>query len=126
MAERTIGTALLRGWDAVALTGYVVASVVRASAGLMRALLAPHHEFTSSVLRVELRCRTGTEIGLFGVLVALSPREVCVALGTQPPTAFVYALDAPDPDELAVRMRSLETRLLRVTRGRGTLQEVGT
>lgn len=124
MAERTVATSLLRGWDTAALAAHTAMSIIDGSARLIGALLTPRHEFTSSILSIELRCRTSTEIGLFGLLVALSPREVCVALGTRPARAFVYALDAPDAGELAERMQRVETRILRVTRGRNAVQEV--
>lgn len=124
MVERTLTTTLLRGWDTVALAGHTGMSIIDGSARLIGALLTPRHEFTSSILGFELRCRSRTEIGLFGLLVALSPREVCVAVGTRPPRVFVYALDSPDADELTERMQQLEKRILRVTRGRDALKEV--
>ncbi len=111
-----------RGWDFVILVGYVVGAIAGGAAGLVRAILSPSHVFTTRIVRVELRCQSSTEIGLFALLLALSPREVCVALGTRPAVAFIFALDAPGTDELADRMRRLETRILRVCRGRHAME----
>lgn len=114
---------LTRTWDLVVLVVTVAAGVVSDSARVMSGVLRPSHRFTSSVLELPLRCRTSREIGVFTTLIGVSPTEITVAVATEPPRAFVYALDAPDPDALTAKLRELETRVLRVTRGRTGVEE---
>lgn len=113
---------LTRVWDTVVLVVAVAVGAVVDGAVLMRGILTPRHRFTSSVLELPLRCRSPREIGVFATLIGVSPTAITVVVGADPPRLFVYALDAPERAPLVAKLRGLETRVLRVTRGRGDVE----
>ncbi|MDD9208182.1 Na+/H+ antiporter subunit E [Georgenia sp. 10Sc9-8] len=113
---------LIRVWDTAALVVTVAVGAVVDGVGLMRGILTPRHRFTSSVLELPLRCRSPREIGVFSTLIGVSPTAITVVVGAEPPRLFVYAVDAPDRAPLIAKLRGLETRVLRVTRGRDDVE----
>lgn len=104
---RAVGFAGLLTWDLILSSLRVAYDVVTPAANRRVA-----------VVRVPLEARTDLEIGLFSLLVTVTPGSmVCMLiLEGDARVAYVHAMFVEDPGEFAWQMRDIERRVLELTR----------
>lgn len=102
---------------------FILAEVVKGSWHVARDALTPGLDSTPAIVELPLRCRSDLEITAMASSITITPGTLVLgtaaAQGDDPPTLFVHSLYEPDRAQLIAGLRDMESRLLRVTRGRG-------
>ncbi|MFB9731585.1 MULTISPECIES: Na+/H+ antiporter subunit E [Ornithinimicrobium] len=104
---------------AVWLTG----EIVKGALDVAKDAVLPGVDMQPAILELPLRCSTDLEISVMASSITITPGTITVgiasAAGTTPPTLFVHAIYASDPEEIRTGLRHMEDRVLRTTRGPG-------
>ncbi len=109
---RLAGLVVYFGWELVVANATVAWEVV-----------TPGSALAPGITEVPLRCRTDLEIATLANLINLTPGTLTVAISRNPPTFWVHASHAGDPDSFRDRIDELECRMLDVLRFEGRPDE---
>ncbi|RNL83871.1 Na+/H+ antiporter subunit E [Halostreptopolyspora alba] len=104
------------------LAGFVVFfgwELVVANATVAWEVITPGSALKPGITEVPLRCRTDLEIATMANLITLTPGTLTVAITRDPPTLYVHATHAGDPDSFRESLDELECRILDVLRFEG-------
>ncbi|MBB4929450.1 multicomponent Na+:H+ antiporter subunit E [Lipingzhangella halophila] len=109
---RLAGFALYFGWE-----------LVLANATVAWEVATPGSALAPGITEVPLRCRTDLEIVTMSNLITLTPGTLTLAIRRDPPTLYVHASHAGDPDSFRETLDELECRILDVLRFEGRPDE---
>ncbi|WP_052465971.1 Na+/H+ antiporter subunit E [Mobilicoccus massiliensis] len=107
---------------ALSYLAYIVAAIGSGTWQICRAAVSRRRLIRPGIVELPLRCRTDGEIVAMSSSITITPGTLVVgtaaATRTAPPTLFVHAMFCSDREAVLADLRDMETRLLRVTRGR--------
>lgn len=102
---------------------WLTGEIVKGAFDVAKDALLPGVDMQPAILELPLRCSTDLEISLMASSITITPGTITVgiasAAGTTPPTLYVHAIYAHDPEEIRTGLRHMEDRVLRMTRGPG-------
>lgn len=108
---------LRRVWAAVKLFLLFLKELVVANIDVIKVVLSPKLNITSSVIAVPTKLETKGEITLLAVLITLTPGTLSMDFSDDSQTIYIHALDAPNRDELIKQIQdSFERAIMEVTR----------
>lgn len=89
----------------------------------------PGVDMDPAILELPLRCTTDLEVSIMASSITITPGTITVgiasAAGGTPPTLYVHAIYAPDPDQNRSALREMEDQVLLMTRGPGWERSTG-
>lgn len=107
---------------ALSYCGFILAEVIKGSLALAVDAFSPRSLSTPSIVEYPLQCRSDLEVAVFTSSITITPGTLVLGLagadGDSPATIFVHSLFGGEREPVVAGLRTLEERLLRVTRGR--------
>ncbi|WP_017587733.1 Na+/H+ antiporter subunit E [Nocardiopsis ganjiahuensis] len=94
--------------------------IIRTSFEVMRDILTPGSSTNPAFVEVPVRCRTDLEFTLLANLISLTPGTVTVAVRQEPAALWVHGLYVEDRESFRQDIRTMEDRVLAVTRPTGS------
>lgn len=108
--------------NALGYTAWILKEVVSGSIDVITHIFKPGTYGHPMIVELPLRCVTDVEITLMASSITITPGTLVVAVGAgddhRPPTLFVHSLFSDSEDEALEGLQDMESRLLKVTRGR--------
>lgn len=108
--------------SAVGYSAWILKEVVVGSVEVITHIFQSGGYGHPMIVELPLRCVTDVEVTLMASSITITPGTLVVAVGAgderRPPTLFVHVLFADSEDEALEGLRDMESRLLKVTRGR--------
>lgn len=99
------------------LAGYVAWELVLSSLRVAFDVITPAANRQPAIIRIPLDARTDTEIGLFCLLVTVTPGSLVCKLSPDRRTAYVHAMFVDDPEAFRDQLKhDIERRVLELTR----------
>lgn len=102
---------------------WLTLEIVRGGLRVGRDAISPGLDMQPAILELPLRCTTDLEISIMASSITITPGTITVgiagAAGATPPTLYVHAIYAHDPQGTRDGLRDMEDRVLRMTRGHG-------
>lgn len=112
----------MRLWYLASYLLFIIREVYVGSWAIARDTLTPGVDSTPAIVELPLRCRSDLEITALTSSITITPGTLVLgtaaAQGSRPPTVFVHSLYGASREEILAGLRDMESRLLRVTRGR--------
>lgn len=100
---------------------WLAVEVVKGALLVARDAILPGVDMQPAILELPLRCSTDLEISVMASSITITPGTITVgvasAVGAAPPTLYVHAIYASDPEQVRADLRGMEDRVLRMTRG---------
>jgi multicomponent Na+:H+ antiporter subunit E len=113
---------MTRARGAVAYVVWLTWQVISLSVRLGRDVFTPGLDITPRIVRLPLRCTTDLEVTLLASSITITPGTLVLGIAPAadgaPRALFVQALYGADGDEVMAGLTDMESRLLRMTRGR--------
>lgn len=101
---------------------WILGEVVKGSWNVMRDTITPGVDSTPMIVELPLRCRSDLEITAMASSITITPGTLVVGTASAHngvgPSLFVQSLYVDSREQLLADLRDMESRLLRVTRGR--------
>ncbi|MFK5634477.1 MULTISPECIES: Na+/H+ antiporter subunit E [unclassified Ornithinimicrobium] len=101
---------------------WLTGEIVKGALAVARDAVVPGVDMDPAILELPLRCSTDLEISVMASSITITPGTITVgiagAAGGTPPTLYVHAIYASEPEEVRGALRGMEDRVLRMTRGR--------
>lgn len=111
----------------VSYSAWLGVQIVKGALDIARDAFLPGVDMQPAILELPLRCTTDLEVSLMASSITITPGTITVgiasAAGAAPPTLYVHAICAHDPEEVRTSLRDMEDHLLVMTRGRGWATE---
>ncbi len=111
----------------VAYSSWLGVQIVKGALDIAKDALLPGVDIQPAILELPLRCTTDLEISLMASSITITPGTITVgiasAAGSAPPTLYVHAIYAHDPEAVRADLRDMEDHVLVMTRGRGWARE---
>ncbi|QIN28598.1 Na+/H+ antiporter subunit E [Brevibacterium luteolum] len=108
--------------SAIGYSAWILKEVVVGSVDVITHIFQSGGYGHPMIVELPLRCVTDVEVTLMASSITITPGTLVVAVGAgderRPPTLFVHVLFADSEDEALEGLRDMESRLLKVTRGR--------
>ena len=113
----------MRAWYTFTYVLWIIGEIVKGSFAVAAGVYSPRTRSSPAIVEYPLRATTDLEIIAMASSITITPGTITVgiasAAGTTPPTLFVHAIYASDPEEIRTGLRHMEDRVLRTTRGPG-------
>lgn len=107
----------------VSYSAWIFVEVVKGALHVAKDAVSPGVDMQPAILELPLRCTTDLEISVMASSITITPGTITVgiasAAGTAPPTLYVHAIYADDPEAVRADLRVLEDHVLTMTRGPG-------
>ncbi len=114
----------------VSYSCWLFVQVVEGALDVARDAVLPGVDMQPAILELPLRCTTDLEVSVMASSITITPGTITVgiasAAGTTPPTLYVHAIYAADPESVRADLRDMEDHVLAMTRGRGRARDGGT
>lgn len=113
---------MIHPWYAVRYVGYIAVELFLGAWQIARDVFTPGRALRPAIVELPLRCATDLEITWMASSITITPGTLVVgtaaAHGDRPASLFVHAMYAESREQVLADLRDMESRLLRVTRGR--------
>lgn len=97
--------------------------IVKGAWDVAKDAVQPGVDMDPAILELPLRCTTDLEISIMASSITITPGTITVgiasAAGSSPPTVYVHAIYAADPEEVRAGLREMEDQVLLMARGPG-------
>ena len=107
----------------VAYSTWLGVQIVKGSLDVARDAVLPGVDMQPAILELPLRCTTDLEVSVMASSITITPGTITVgiagAAGSTPPTLYVHAIYAADPEAVRADLRDMEDHVLTMVRGRG-------
>lgn len=112
-----------------AFASWLTVQIVKGAVDVAKDALLPGVDMQPAILELPLRCTTDLEISVMASSITITPGTITVgiasAAGAAPPTLYVHAIYADDPEAVRADLRDMEDRVLTMTRGPARAREGG-
>lgn len=113
---------MTRLWYAVTYVAWLVAEILRATAGLARDVFTPDLAVSPAIYEFPLRAASRIEIVSMASSITITPGTLVLAVhapeGSAERSLYVHFLYPGTREEALAGLTEMESRLLRATRGR--------
>lgn len=113
---RTLVRLPVRLLKAIPFTFFFLWDLTVANAVVAWEVVTPRHYMRPGIVEVPIRSSRPIEIALLANLISLTPGTLSLEVGEDRAALYVHALHLVSPEDLRVRVRRLEDRLLWVLR----------
>lgn len=100
---------------------WLTKEIVKGALMVARDAVLPGVDMQPAILELPLRCSTDLEVSVMASSITITPGTITVgiagAAAGSPPTLYVHAIYADDPEKVRSALRDMEDRVLRMTRG---------
>ncbi|GGK57554.1 Na+/H+ antiporter subunit E [Ornithinimicrobium pekingense] len=111
----------------VSYSAWLGVQIVKGALDVARDALLPGVDMQPAILELPLRCTTDLEVSLMASSITITPGTITVgiasAAGAAPPTLYVHAIYAEDPEAVRADLRIMEDHVLTMTRGSAWARE---
>ena len=102
---------------------WLTGEIVKGALAVAKDAVLPGVHMQPAILELPLRCSTDLEISVMASSITITPGTITVGIagasGRTPPTLFVHAIYAEDPEAVRASLHDMEDHVLRMTRGPG-------
>lgn len=107
----------------VAYAAWLTVQIVKGALDVARDAVLPGVDMQPAILELPLRCTTDLEVSIMASSITITPGTITVGIASAargaPPTLYVHAIYASDPDAVRADLHLMEDHVLTMTRGRG-------
>ena len=108
---------------------FITREIVSGALTLAADALTPGSKVTPMIVEYPLECSTDSEITLMASSITITPGTLTVGIAPAgehtPPTLYVHAIYADDPETVRSDLLDMEDHVLTMTRGRGWARDGG-
>ena len=101
---------------------WLTVQIVKGALDVARDAVLPGVDMQPAILELRLRCTTDLEVSIMASSITITPGTITVGIASAahgvPPTLYVHAIYAADPEAVRAGLHEMEDHVLTMTRGR--------